>query len=462
MHVDHHAMAFGPTDGGRMWEGNDGGLYRSDDGGVIWTHQSAMPITQMYTIEVHPAEPFKTYTGNQDNFVTRTDDGSTDGWHAILGGDGQYVVVDPLATQVIYAESQYGALARSTNGGTSFSGATSGISGADRKNWSTPVVADVTRPGYPTTRLYYGANRLYRTLNAATSWAAVSLDLTDGEGGSGGVVFGTITTIGLCASDSATLYVGTDDGNVWVSSNYAASWQSAETGLPKRWVTRIVVDPANAAIAYATFSGLRWNEPLSHVFRTTNRGATWTDISGNLPDAPVNDLAIDPRNPAVLYLATDVGVFATASGGMAWAPLGSGMPEGLVVSDLDLIGAENPVLYAGTYGRSAYRIDLGGMLVGVAHDARPALALQPARPNPWRSSTTLEFVLPAAAEARLRVVDVSGRHIATIAEGRLAAGRHEFRWDGRGTSGQVAPPGIYFFRLDAGGSSATRRTTRLP
>jgi len=71
-------------------------------------------------------------------------------------------------------------------------------------------------------------------------------------------------------------------------------------------------------------------------------------------------------------------------------------------------------------------------------------------------------VLPAAAEARLRVVDVSGRHIATIAEGRLAAGRHEFRWDGRGTSGQVAPPGIYFFRLDAGGSSATRRTTRLP
>lgn len=461
MHVDHHAMWTSAANPSVIWEGNDGGIYSSPNGGLSWNHVTQFPDNQLYTIEVHPAEPLKTYAGMQDHGVARTLGPSGD-WSVILRGDGQYTIVDPLATNVIYAATQYGALRRSTNGGTNWSNATSGIAGSDRKNWQTPVVADPNGPGYPNTRLYYGANRLYRSTNSATTWAAVSPDLTDGAGGSGGVVFGTITTVAVSPVDSATIYAGTDDGNLWVSSDYAASWQSAESGLPKRWVTRITADPADPARAYATFSGLRWNEPLPHVFRTDDRGASWTDISGDLPDVPVNDLVVDSRNPAMLYVATDVGVFATASGGASWTPLGSGMPEGVVVTDLEFIEGPNPMVYAATYGRSAYRVDLSGKVASVAPEAAPGPRLEASRPNPWRAGMAVEFTLPAAGHARLLVLDVFGRRVATLAEGRFEAGRHRRSWDGRAASGRPAAAGVYFLRLEAGGRIATGRTTRLP
>lgn len=459
MHVDHHAMCFDPADADVIWEGNDGGLYRSDDGGASWSHVTQVPDNQLYTIEVHPDEPLETFGGMQDHGVARTS-GTPGGWSVILGGDGQYTIVDPQATQVIYAETQYGVLRRSTNGGSSWSTATSGIASGDRKNWQTPVVVDPTGPGYPNTRLYYGANRLYRSTNAASTWTVVSSDLSDGPGGSGGVTFGTITTVAVSPADSATIYAGTDDGNVWVTSNYAASWQPAGAGLPKRWVTRLVADPADPLVAYATFSGLRWNEPLSHVFRTLDRGVSWDDISGDLPDVPVNDLAVDPANPAVLFVATDVGVFATASGGASWTPLGSGMPEGAVVTDLKRIETPGPFLYAATYGRSAYRVDLTAKVAGVAPAPGPGPRLA-AGPDPWRSTTTVEFTLAAPGPARLEVLDVFGRRLATLADGGLAAGRHVVRWDGRDRFGRQVPAGAYFLRLDAGGGTATRRSTRL-
>lgn len=461
LHVDHHAMWIHPANPQVMWEGNDGGLYYTDDGGGEWRHTESLPITQHYTIEVHPAEPLVTYTGNQDNGTVRTPTGAAGDWEWVFGGDGQYVNVDPGNTQVIYAEYQYGAFVRSVDGGASFASATTGIAGGDRKNWTTPVVVDPSGPGYPNTRLYFGTQRVYRTTDAAGSWSAVSPDLTNGNGGSGGVVFGTITTIAVAPSDSATIYAGTDDGNLWVTSNYGASWQPADTGLPQRWVTRVVVDPADAAVAYVTFSGLRWNEALPHVFRTTNRGATWTDISGDLPDVPVNDLAVDPRNSSFLYVATDIGVFATASTGGTWEPLGGGMPEGAIVNDLKLIGGQSPALYAATYGRSAWRVDLSGKLVTVEPREDPALRIAALRPNPWRGSVAVEFTLPAAQSARLQVVDVFGRRVATLARGPHRAGRHEVRWDGRDRSGQAAPPGVYFFRLDAGNQSTSLRATRI-
>ena len=171
---------------------------------------------------------------------------------------------------------------------------------------------------------------------------------------------------------------------MWVTSNSGASRQSIDAGLPAGWVTRVVVDPSDASIAYVTFSGLRWSEPLPHVFRTTNRGATWTDITGDLPDAPVNDLAIDPRNGAYLYVATDVGVFATSSTGFSWAPLGSGMPEA-VVNDLKILSVGTHA-HAATYGRSSWKVNLAGKVAGAPEPRGRA----PARRLPSRSVAGLD------------------------------------------------------------------------
>ncbi|TMQ19718.1 MAG: glycosyl hydrolase [Deltaproteobacteria bacterium] len=357
LHADHHAQWFFPGNPATILKGNDGGLYRSTNGGTSWTHFDNLPISQFYTVEAHPAEPFKIYGGLQDNGVKRTTTGSLNDWSNVIGGDGFEVLVDPRSTQVIYAESQFGALSRSTDGGATFRSATSGLSG--RLGWKTPLAIDPASTGTGlTSTVYIGSHMLFKSTNSAGSWTAISGDLTNGNQGTGGVVFGTITTIAVSPTNRNTIYIGTDDGNVWVTRDAGATYTRLDAALPDLWVTRVAVDPTSDAIAYATFSGFRVDQPLPHVFRTTNFGATWTDISSDLPDAPVNEIVIDPAQSSTLYVGTDVGVFVTHDTGGTWAPLGTGMPDGSVVTDMKLLPGTPPTLLASTYGRSIYSIDL--------------------------------------------------------------------------------------------------------
>jgi photosystem II stability/assembly factor-like uncharacterized protein len=357
LHVDHHSQWFFPANPAVILKGNDGGVYRSTNGGTTWTHFENLPISQFYTVEAHPKEPFKVYGGMQDNGVKRTTTGGLDNWSNVTGGDGFEVHVDPNSVAVIYSESQFGALRRSINGGASFSSATSGLSG--RLNWKTPLAFDPSSTGTGlTTTMYLGSNVLFRSTNSAASWTAISGDLTDGNGGVGGVVFGSITAIAVAPSNRNTIYIGTDDGNVWLTRDTGHSYLRIDLTLPELWVTRIAVDPQDDAIAYVTFSGFRVDQPLAHVFRTTNHGGRWSDISSDLPDAPVNELAIDPRRSSTLYVGTDVGVFVSHDVGASWAPLGVGLPDGVVVTDMKLLPGPPPTLLAATYGRSIFSIEL--------------------------------------------------------------------------------------------------------
>jgi hypothetical protein len=358
LHADQHAQWFSPANPAVILKGNDGGLYRSTNSGSTWTHFNNLPISQFYTVEAHPLQPAKIFGGLQDNGVQRTPDGQTNDWSSILGGDGLEVHVDPLSTQVVYAESQFGALARSTNGGTSFSSATSGLTG--RRGWKTPIAFDPTSTGTgATTTLYLGSSILHRSTNSAQSWTPISADLTNGNQGVGTIVFGTITTVAVAPSNKNTIYIGTDDGNLWVTQNAGTSYTRINAGLPVLWVTRVAVDPGNDAIAYATFSGFRVDQPLAHVFRTTDHGATWRDISSDLPDAPVNAIVVDPRQSSTLYVGSDVGAFVSTDLGASWAPLGTGLPDA-PVSDLKFLPGPPATLLAATYGRSIYSVDLPG------------------------------------------------------------------------------------------------------
>src|SRR5262249_4867046 len=169
-----------------------------------------------------------------------------------------------------------------------------------------------------TSTLYAGSHVLFRSTNSAGSWTAISADLTNGNQGVAPVVFGTITTIAVAPSNHNTLYIGTDDGNVWGTRNAGSTYTRIDSALPDLWVTRVAVDPNSDAIAYATFSGFRAASPLPHVFRTTDFGATWTDISSDLPDAPVNEIEIDPSQTSTLFVGTDVGVFVSHDTGASW------------------------------------------------------------------------------------------------------------------------------------------------
>ncbi|MDT5038557.1 MAG: hypothetical protein QOE03_3742, partial [Micromonosporaceae bacterium] len=150
-----------------------------------------------------------------------------------------------------------------------------------------------------------------------------------------------------------------DDGRMWITRDTGGTWTEITAGLPARWITHVEVDPASADTAYVSVSGYRNGDPGAHVFRTANGGATWSDISAGLPDAPVNDVVLDPRNATVLYAATDVGVFSRTVGTGTWAPVGSGLPL-VPIADLDAVASgATTVITVATFGLGAYRTTAG-------------------------------------------------------------------------------------------------------
>ena len=442
MHVDHHALWIDPTNPQRMIEGNDGGLFRSTNGGSNWTPYGNLPITQFYAITIDNLQPQRLYGGTQDNGTMRTMTGGLSDWQAIYGGDGFYCLVEPNNSNVIYAEYQYGGLGKSTNGGSSFGGATNGINSGDRRNWMTPVVMDPSNSQV----LYYGTYRLWRTTNGSASWSSISGDLTGGTNG-GNLQFPTITTIAVAPTDPTTIYCGTDDGKVWVTTNTGANWTNISAGIPDRWVTRVAVDPLNRDIAYATVSGYKWDELQPHVFRTANRGLTWADISGNLPDGPVNDIMIDPLSTSTLYIGTDFGVYVTRNLGLNWEVLGADMPVNSI-NDLAL-HATTRTLVAGTHGRSMYKLTLptAAEVQDLARDERPSVRISGS--NPFRDRTEIAYTLSRGGDVTVRIVDVSGRVVRELADGIVQAGTQRVAWNGLDDRGRDVPPGIYFARVEA-------------
>ncbi|MCY7409722.1 MAG: hypothetical protein LH473_05575, partial [Chitinophagales bacterium] len=328
MHVDHHAIYIHPLDNNLVYAGNDGGVYKSINGGTSWTHFTNIPNNQFYTSEVDYNNPTNLYGGTQDNGVYRTTTGNIDDYKILVGGDGFYVLVDPTDNNYIYGESQYGALSRSTNAGNSFSSATNGISNSARKNWNSPVAFNPQN----TKSLYFGANKVYKTVNRAAYWDAISDDLTNGYVSSN-VTYATITSIAASPIDSNIIWAGTDDGNVWVTENNGTLWTKVSDALPDRWVTRVVCDLNDSHVAYVTFSGYKYYDNITHVYRTADLGQTWQSVSGNMPDVPANDLIIDPILDSTLYLATDAGVFYTSNLGNEWFVLGYDLPT-VPVTDL--------------------------------------------------------------------------------------------------------------------------------
>lgn len=350
IHVDQHAMWINPNDSNQIYEGCDGGVNYSTNGGASWAIRE-MHNTQFYAVTIDRLNPVRLYGGAQDNGTMRTLTGAVNDYQRILGGDGFYVLVDPTDANIVYAEFQNGNLAKSYNGGANFNYALNGIDfSTDRHGWCTPIVID---PSNHLT-IYYGSNFLYKSTDGADSWSKTSPDLTNGPHTY--AAFGTITTIDVSPANGNVVYVGTDDANVWVTRNGGSSWTKITTGLPSRWVTRVTADPIRDSIAYVTISGHFNGLDTAHVYRTTNYGASWTAINGDLPQGPVNDIVVDPSDTRQLFVCTDFGVYVSSNLGSSWSPLGTGLPV-IPVDDIAFDDGSR-TLVAGTHGRSMYSISV--------------------------------------------------------------------------------------------------------
>ncbi|MGI8746671.1 MAG: IPT/TIG domain-containing protein [Bryobacteraceae bacterium] len=380
IHVDQHAFAFTP-DGTRIYIGNDGGVYSTTNAGntiVNWTTlNDQLAITQFYPgMSLDPLRPDFALGGTQDNGTQRYTGNPS--WENIACGDGSWAAIDPAVPTNLYGACQKISINKTLDGGNTFFRSIYGLDQTDTTQFIAPLVLD---PSNPQT-LYFGTFRVWQTRDGAGRWVPISPDLTRGTGGS-------IKTIAIAPSDSKVLYAGASDGRIQVTENASegtgATWSIRSTGLPRRAVTQIAVDPTDSATAYATFSGFSINgDGLGHVFRTTDRGASWTAINGNLPDIPANDIVVDPDVPDTLYLATDAGVMVTNSGGGTWSSVGSFLPR-VVVSSL-VLHRQSRILRAATHGRSVWDIAVPLQSASL----HPALsAVSPATANAGAASLTI-------------------------------------------------------------------------
>lgn len=375
-HVDIQSMAFVslPGGGARLYMGNDGGIWRTDLASSAdppnWINLNgdgtnpgtALSLSQYYPgHSIDPSNLTIGYGGTQDNGTQKFTNDFT--WQFLLVcGDGGFTAIDPDSPTTIYAACQRIDVNKSTNAGTSFQAADNGITPGERGAFIPPLVIDPNPSFAPfTTRpLYFGTFRIWQTLDGATNWSAISPDLTSG--------IGTIRAIAIAPSDSRVVYAGTSDGRIQRTLNAelgpAAAWTNLTTNdLPTRLVTWLAVNSTDPNVAYAAFSGFSgFSDSKGHVFKTTNGGASWTDISSApisstpLPNTPANVLILDPDVPGTIYIGTDVGVFVSANDGVNWSPLMTGLPRVTVLG----LALHRPTrtLRAGTHGRGMWDLRL--------------------------------------------------------------------------------------------------------
>jgi photosystem II stability/assembly factor-like uncharacterized protein len=383
-HVDNHAMAFVKPASGkiRMYLGNDGGIWRTDDAEatpVVWTNlnQSALTLSQFYpALSIHPSTPAIAFGGAQDN-GSQNYTGSISWADNQTCGDGTGTAIDTVVPSTVYVACNGLNLAVSTVNGVpnSFSIIGNGINFADNSDFVPPIVADPNIAN----RVYAGSTKVYQSVDGGLDFTALSGDLVNGTSPN----FDALTALAVAPGNSACVYAGADTGQIFVASNVGSgsgnfSPVPGQTSLPPRMIRDIVVDPADPTgrTAYAVFSGFSFvqsgvNDPKGHVFKTADLGATWTDISctvadcstpagSDLPNIPVHSLVIDPDLSGTLYVGTDIGVYQGTCGGApstcTWSVLSTGLPRVAVLS-LRLHRASR-TLRAATHGRGMWDLVL--------------------------------------------------------------------------------------------------------
>ncbi|MFN0033608.1 MAG: VPS10 domain-containing protein [Saprospiraceae bacterium] len=346
-HADSHDLVFAPS--GRRYWSNDGGVYRSDPGQTGWTKAKNLPVTQFYRSTFNPHDPDKYWAGAQDNGIQKGNGANPNNWTSVFLADGFRCAFDPDNAEHFWVEIQNGAIHETTDGGDSWQFGSVALNSSDRTNWDTPFFMSAHTPNL----LYAATYRTYAKNNSG-GWAAISGDLTDGN------IFGARFHTVSCLNESPTtankLVAGTSDGNVW-RREAAGAWANITAGLPERYVTSVHYSPTLPNRIFVSHSGFRDNEDIPHVHRSDDNGATWQNISSNLPQMPVNDVFVLPGHAdQVLFAATDAGVYFTLNGGAAWSRLGGNMPY-IPVFDFE----HNPVrkeLVAATFARGIWTFPL--------------------------------------------------------------------------------------------------------
>jgi photosystem II stability/assembly factor-like uncharacterized protein len=532
LHGDDRILWVNPKDSRHVIKGDDGGIGISYDRGIQWLFINNLPVSQYYRVTVDDAKPYNVYGGLQDNgsWVGPSETYRADGilnedWKRLGGGDGFLNQVDQNDPDVVYTESQYLGLSRlNMKNGQRQSirpGDPKGKIGA-RRNWDAwgpgipePELGNAMAPGnwdgpfflskHDPNTIYAGTNVLWKSTDNGSTWLSLG-DLTTKVNRRELLIMGqrpdentaslddgipyypTLTAIAEDLFTPGILYVGTDDGLLQVSWDDGKTWNdmtSALSGLPKEtWINTFEPSKHKAGTAYVAINNYRNDDFKNYIYKTTDFGKTWKSVEGDLPPNRVaRTLREDPKNPDLLYLGTEFGLFISIDGGNHWAELKSNMPT-LPFNDL-VIHPRNNDLVLGSHGRGVWILDhvnaLQEMTPEVLKNSAALFSISEAQiinysrdgahtgdmyyrgENP-DFGAALDYYLKDSVSAdiiSLKIYDSQGNSVSEV-KAKNKAGLHRIMWDlryqndqaGSGRSRMSGPyvnPGLYTAKLNVNG-----------
>ncbi|MBC7886142.1 MAG: hypothetical protein H7X99_11750 [Saprospiraceae bacterium] len=337
VHADKHAMEWF---NGSLWEANDGGLYKTINGGNTWVHKSnTMVISQMYRLGVSQTDS-KVIAGLQDNGTKLLN--TNNNWSDVLGGDGMECIINPTNSNVMYGEMYYGNINRSTNGGSSWSNISNNIPGDPQGAWVTPYMLDPNDASI----IYVAYDSLYKSTDQGSSWIKIGSTIQ--------IDSSIKTLLALAPSNSSYIYTGTSN-KLYRTQNGGSSWTTLT--VPGSNTSAIAIHPENPDILWAVRKGY---SDGSKVYKSINGGLSWTNISGTLPNLSANCILYQTGTDDGLYVGMDSGVFYRDNTMSDWEYFFDGLPN-VEITELD-INYSNNFIYASTYGRGIWKTELIGYM----------------------------------------------------------------------------------------------------
>ena len=369
-HGDWHSCWINPTRDNHWITGNDGGVNITYDGGKKWFKATSVAAGQFYNITTDDAVPYNVYGGLQDNGTwmgpstinnyideeEQTDKKEIEPdsyeWKQIGGGDGMQVQVDTRDNKTAYTGFQFGYYYKSNTDGIGNSLPIHPMHDLGqtklRYNWQTPILLSKHQQDV----LYYGANKLFRSLHKGQHLVALTPDITNGKR-QGNTPYGTITTINESPLKFGLLYIGTDDGNILISKDGGYTTTLISKNLPQGlWVSRVTASAFKEGRVYASLNGYRFDDFTPYLFVSEDYGNNWKQIATDLPFEPINVIKEDTRKENIIYVGTDNGLYTSFDRGNTCMSIGKNLPR-VPIHDLCIQQRENE-LVVGTHGRSIY------------------------------------------------------------------------------------------------------------
>jgi len=368
-HVDHHNYAHDPQNPGTLYIANDGGVYRSTDFGSSYTNIGYGLVTSQFYGGFSSSYQDSTLAlgGLQDNNTVITY-GSKD-WVRVIGGDGSWTAMNSLDDNIMYGSWQRNNILKSTNRGQTFIAATNGINQGGAA-FIAPYVISESNPDI----LYSGRQTIFKTTNAADNWTDTNGSPFDGN---------SFLSMAVSPQDHNFVIAATAPtvtrSHVYRTSNGGLTWDNITSTLPDRYPMDIAIDPTNQNVAYIVFSGFG----TGHVFKTEDGGLNWVNKTGSLPDLPTLSVTIDPENTDHVYVGNDLGVYISKDGSESWEMFSKGLPEAVIAMDLN-ISQPNRKLRVATHGNGAWQRPLAykpEILLVYSFGSVPGIILKGSRVN---------------------------------------------------------------------------------